>query len=162
MRSLPLLVVLVIAVGGFTYFGSETARTLPKAGQYDRYFTTPKASVETVTRLLKAGDWSTLASYYDLTGGTIGLDTLISGVYFASADPTSPDSTSPGPDAALVRPAHPFELGARYLSAKPLDDDEIEVTIVLEGAEQDEDGQPKTGTFHLKAHPEGYKLIPNQ
>ena len=52
MRSLPLLFVLVIAVGGFTYFGSETVRTLPKAGQYDRYFATPKASVETVTQLL--------------------------------------------------------------------------------------------------------------
>lgn len=157
MRSLPLLFVLVIAVGGFTYFGSETVRTLPKAGQYDRYFATPKASVETVTQLLKAGDWSTLASYYDLTGGIIDLDTLISGVYFASADPTSL-----GADAALVQPAHPFELGAMYLSAKPLDDDEVEVTIVLEGAEQEDDGQPKTGTFHLRAHPEGYKLIPTQ
>ena len=105
-----------------------------------------------MTQLLKAGDWSTLATYYDLADGNIDLDSLISGANLASADP-------PGSDARIVQPVRPFELGARYLSTRQLADDEVEVTVIIEGAEPEDDDQPKTDTFHLKAHPEGYKLI---
>ena len=152
MRSLPFFLVLVIAVGGFSYFGKDTVRTLPKAGQYDRYFPTPKASVDTVTDLVQAGDWATLATYYDLTG----IDTepgLVTSAAFLSTE----DSAA---EAAPLQYVHPFPLGARFNSIKPLGNDEVEVTVILDMPWTEDGGEPKTETFRLKAHPEGYKLIP--
>lgn len=155
MRSLPLLLILVMAVGGFTYFGNETVRTLPKAGQYDRYFPTPQTSVNTATHLLQTSDWSTLATYYDLSAGNVDVEALTTGAYFfAKADPATDAS-----ETAPIRLVNPFELGARYLSAIPLADDEIEVTVVFDAVEPNDE---QTNTFHLKAHPEGYKLIATQ
>jgi len=104
MRSLPFLLGLMVIVGGFTYFNSETAELLPRAGQFDRYFPTPKASVDTATKLMAAGDWEALEAYYDIAGKRGEL----SGAAFA-----------------------PFPLGAHFVSARTLDGDEVEVTVAL-------------------------------
>jgi len=131
MRSLPFILGLVIVVGGFSYFNTETAQFLPRAGQYDRYFPTPKASVEVATRLMKSGDWLALESYYELTAAERAAEL----------------------DSAR-RPMAPFPLGAEFVSAQSLDNDEVEVVVALPGSSE------ATLTYRLKAHPEGYKFLP--
>ena len=137
MRSLPFFLGLVIVVGGFTYFSNESAQLFPEPGRHDRYFPTPQAAVMMTTRLVQAGDWQTLASYYESVRDS---------------------ETAASETAALPVSTLPFPPRAQYLSSRPLDDDEVEVTV--RETEETETGIiQKTSKFRLRAHPEGYKLL---
>src|SRR4051812_5750756 len=52
-----------------------------------RHFQSPEESVTVTTRLLEKQDWSTLASYYDLSGTNIDIASLTSGEFFMHAHP---------------------------------------------------------------------------
>ncbi len=155
MRSLPIFAALMIVVGGFTYWGSERAHNLPRAGESASYFTTPQESVDVITRLLQSRDWATLASYYDLSGTDIDWQSLSDGRFFLAARPPEAARSAEG-----WRHTVPFPPGSRFQSARYVGNNEVEVTVSIDRDDGNGTVQRSLGTFRLKAHPEGYQLVP--
>jgi len=154
MRVFFSLLFLVAVAGALTMLGRGPLPDGPQPGQFDRYFPTPSAAVNTTADLLKSENWSELATYYDLSDSVFDRQDLTKENFFIES----------GIEEALSEELEaykqPFAPGFRFQSARSLGNDVIEVTVITEIA--GEDGAMRQGldTFLLKAHPEGYQLLP--
>ena len=153
VRSLPLVAVLGLILGGFSYFGDEQGKAVSTAGQYDRYFSTPQAAVSEVTQLLEARDWQTLSAFYDLTDSGLDKAMLKDGSFFV-------DQAAAKIAGGEPRYAHPFALGFQYRATKPIGNDEFEVSLMIEIDNGDGTVRRALDTLYLKAYPEGYQILP--
>ncbi len=154
VRSLPLVLVLGLVLGGVNYFGDEKGKAVTTAGQYDRYFSTPQAAVTGITDLLKAQDWTTLSTYYDLTGSAIDQTALKNGSYFVTEQPAEKAKN------VSLRFKQPFAPGFQYRATKPIGSDEFEVSLMIEINNGDGTVRRALDALYLKAYPEGYQILP--
>ncbi len=155
MRTFLSIAVLALVVVSFAYLGKENTETPPKSGQYDRYFETPSAAVALVTKLLREEDWKTLSTYYDLTKSPLDRSSLEDANFFLESE--KPEVVHP---AGFWRYKQPFAPGFEFESSRIIGNDIIEVTVVVEIDQGDGTVQRGLDTFRLKAHPEGYQLLP--
>lgn len=117
------------------------------------YFTTPEASVDQITTLLKAKDWSQLARHYDLTGSNLTRADIAREDYF------QPKTTGAGmPDFAGKKP---FPIGFKLIDIEKTSD--ASVVVVNVGIEIDQGGGPKQrvrSSFRLRQSAAGWQLLP--
>jgi len=108
-----LLSVCALAVGPARANGDGS---IEARGQTPCYFASPEEAVRTASRLLEAHDWPALARYYGLSGApTLNSESLRDGSFFL--DPRA----GPSGPGALTRWRQPFEAGASFVSAKPVE-----------------------------------------
>lgn len=157
MKPLTLTLALVVIVGSIVYVENKQTPEMPAPGETDRYFVSPQASVDIITDLVNAEDWEKLASYYDLSGSDIDEDSLTDGTFFINE--TRPEAAHP---AGFWRYKQPFAPGFTYQSAKIVNEDEIEVTVMIEIDQGGGMVQRGLDTFQLTPHPEGYQLLPKE
>jgi len=157
MKPLTIVFVLVLFIGGIAYMQISQAPDTPVSGAVERYFASPQASVPVITRLLKAKDWQTLASYYDLSGSDVDTQSLKDGSFFLNEK--RPQMAHP---AGFWRIKQPFAPGYVFQSAKAMEDGQTEVTVMVEIDEGGGLVQRGYDTFRLVAHPEGYQLLPKK
>ncbi len=157
MKPLTIAIALGLSVGGIAYLESKQTPDRPTSGEIDRYFTSPQASVDVITDLLKSEDWRTLASYYDLSGTGIDDESLLDSAFFLNE--ARPEAAHP---AGFWRYKQPFAPGYTYLSSKIVNEDQIEVTVMIEIDEGGGMVQRGLDAFRLTAHPEGYQLLPKE
>lgn len=154
MRIFFSLVFLIAVAGTLTMLGRGPLQDGPTPGQFDRYFPTPSAAVNTTADLLTSENWSELATYYDLSESVFDRQDLSKESFFVES----------GIEEALSEELEaykqPFAPGFRFQSARNLGNDVIEVTVITEIASEDGVMRQGLDTFLLKAHPEGYQLLP--
>ncbi len=157
MKPLKITIAFVVIVGGIAYLQRDQAPDLPKSGEIDRYFASPQESVDAITDLLKSEDWPALASYYDLSGSDIDENSLTDGTFFINEE--RPEAAHP---AGFWRYKQPFAPGFTFQSAKMLNADQVEVTVMIEIDQGGGMVQRGLDTFRLIAHPEGYQILPKE
>ena len=157
MRVFFSIVFLVAVAGALTMLGRGPSDESPQAGQFDRYFPTPSAAVKTTADLLKTENWSELATYYDLTGTVLDRTDLTKEGFFIETD-----AIEEALSEELEAYKQPFSPGFEFQSARSLGNDIIEVTVITEIIGDDDTVQQGLDTFLLKAHPEGYQLLPKE
>ena len=156
MRAFLSILFVGFLVGAYLSLDGEAEQEPHKTGQFDRYFETPAEAVDITSDLLKTQKWSVLATYYDLSQSGVDRDQLTNGPIFLDALPAqTPALTGPG------RYKQPFVPGFQFQSARNLAHDVVEVTVTGEtGPGEGETTAPQLNTFLLKAHPQGYQLLP--
>ena len=155
MRVIVSIAFVIAVAASLVMLSRAPSSDLPMAGQFDRYFPTPSAAVKTTAALMKEKKWSELAAYYDLSGSLLQKDDLASETFFVESE-----KLEDGLPEETERYKQPFTPGFKYQSARYVGEDLIEVTVMTEFQAEDETVQRGLETFLLKAHPEGYQLIP--
>ncbi len=122
------------------------------------YFASPKEAVATISELARRRDWPALAGYYDLSGSTIELLTLLSGAFFVRSE--QPAGAHPG---GYWRARHPFPPGFDYLMAEPGGAPGVVTVTVHVSIEQGASASTQEGRaqFRLRESPRGYQILPD-
>ena len=155
MRVFFSLVFLVAVAGALTMLARGPVSGGRQPGQFDRYFPTPSAAVNTTADLLKSKNWTELATYYDLTGTVFDRQDLTQESFFIESE-----AIEAALSEELEAYKQPFAPDFRFQSARNLGNDIIEVTVITEIPGEDGTIRQGLDTFLLKAHPEGYQLLP--
>ena len=155
MRAFLSLFFAAILIGGYLSLDREGEQVPHKTAQLDRYFETPADAVEITSDLLKTQKWSVLATYYDLSQSRVDRNQLSNGQFFLDSLPAeTPALTGPG------RYKQPFAPGFQFQSVRTLAHDVVEVTVSGKADPGSDETAVQLETFLLKAHPEGYQLLP--
>jgi hypothetical protein len=122
-----------------------------------RYFQSPEEAVSTARGLIRSRDWLALATFYDLSGADIKLDSLTSGDFFFSED-----APPQGHPSGIGRYKHPFPPAFHFEFAEPTQNGEIIVVHMAVDIDQG-DGAFQRGLhqFRLRESRAGYQILPN-
>jgi hypothetical protein len=149
------IVFMLTLFAGCASRGAEPAAR-PAAGSA-KFFESPQQAVSRSEELLRKQDWSTLASYYDLSGSGVDRSELTSGRFFMRSD--RPSGAHPGVD---WRYKQPFAPGFKFDHVEPTDRPDVQQVIVSISIDQG-GGMVQKGlkSFLLRKSARGYQLLPN-
>jgi len=119
------------------------------------YFDDPRTAVETTAQWLRDQRWVELARRYDLTGTDVALSSLVTGSFFVREAPREV-----GHPGGFGRYVQPFAPSFSYLSHRPLEGGDVEVTVQIRIEQGDGMVQEGRDSFRLRATAGGLQLLP--
>ena len=152
MLNLPMRMTLA-AVLVFTVAGCSNSKVPDATIPPVRYFVSPQDAVETTSWLLKQKDWEQLASYYDVSEGSLTRQQL------ASGEPFTRQGEADAEGQPTVMYVQPFPPEYRFVKVEDTANSKIKRVIVAGVAVEGQTERP-TDEFLLRRSSVGYQLLP--
>jgi hypothetical protein len=137
---------------------SSMSREIRKQSSSTGHFASPEEAVPIIAELLQKRDFKALASYYDLSGSGISLDSLESGDFFIRKE--RPETAHP---AGFWRYKHPFPPGATFSGMSPGPKEDVALIQVEIVIDQGEGSPSQVGidSFHMIKSVKGWQILPD-